>query len=127
MPTWTLPDLTANAGLKDRRPTLAGTRTSGTLRKSQELHILFYDRVDASSAAIQAKAVENGHVDVAVLGTSSHKVTLKLDRQYPNDLATIDEIRGIEDAREWVLYKKFARDIIKANVTINATAYQGCG
>ena len=52
---------------------------------------------------------------------------MSVDKQYLNALAEVDEIRSVEKAPTFVLHSNIARGIMKADVIINATPYQGRG
>lgn len=120
------PEIKINAGLKDSGPTAAEAGTSAE-PEVQYVSILFHDGVDASSTDIRAKIAEVAHVDVATVGGTSRKASVKLESKYLQDLATIDEIRTIEKVRKRVLYNNIARGIMNAEVIINSTPYQGDG
>ena len=119
-------NLKVNSGLKKSEPVLASAVESSA-SEPIEINVLFHDGINASSDDIKAKIAEKAHVDLTTLESTRRKISLKIERQYIDDLATVDEVRSIEEARKRVLYNNIARGIINADVNINNTIYQGRG
>ena len=121
-----LPDLKVNADLKNsgRAPASMSASTGPEL---QDVNITFHDGVDPSSEAIKNKVAEKAQIDVASLRTSSRKVSLNVDKQHLQELASIDEVRSIDGVRKRVLFNNLARTILNVDITMNDTTYQGHG
>ena len=90
-----------------------------------EVDVLFHEGVEGT--AISAKIAEAAHVDASEVEASRRKARLTLEKKYLTALSEIDEIFSIEDVRAPQLYNNIARNIIKADVNINGTAYRGNG
>ena len=120
-----LSQLKVHPRLKSRAPASTGVESS-TISK-QQVELLFHDGVDASLPNIKAAVAEKARVDESDMEISSRKIRLKVEKQYLDDIATIDEIRSIEDVRAPRLFNNVARGIMKADVNIRGTSYMGAG
>ncbi|KAL9130806.1 MAG: hypothetical protein Q9217_001109 [Psora testacea] len=120
-----LPQLKASPTLKQRTP--ASTSIEGSTTTKKHVNLVFHDGVDASSAEIKSTVAGKAHVEEEDMAISSRKIRLKVDQQYLDDLAAIDEVRSMEEVRTPRLFNNIARGILEADVSVKGTSYSGEG
>ncbi|KAL8713275.1 MAG: hypothetical protein Q9225_006795 [Loekoesia sp. 1 TL-2023] len=101
--------------------------SEGDAESKEQVDLLFHNGVNASAPEVKARVAEAAHVDQSEMEVSSRKVRMKVAKQYLDDIAGVDEVESIHDVQMPQLLNNVARDILRANITVNATAYRGEG
>ena len=120
-----LPELKINAKLKISRPTITSTELSGP--PEQDIDITFHKGVDASTASIKAAVAAKANVQENDMIVSARKIRLKTRFVNLSEIASVDEVKAIEEVVQPILFNNVARGIIDADVLVNNTPYEGQG
>jgi serine protease AprX len=96
-------------------------------RTQRTVDIVFHDDTDTESEALHTAVAAAARVDKETLPMGRRKVRLTVQEKYLDDLAAIDAVRVIQEVPERKLRNNVARQILNANVVVNATTYQGDG
>jgi hypothetical protein len=112
---------TAAAGII---PQEAAPSTRRTLRN---VDIVFHDDIDPSDGDMKKKIAAAARINPEDLEMSRHKVRLHVQERYLNDVASLDEVRHVEEVPDRKLFNNVARPIMNANVVVNGTKFEGSG
>ncbi|KAI1963903.1 hypothetical protein LOZ58_001763 [Ophidiomyces ophidiicola] len=99
-------------------------------RETSHLHevdLQFHKDVDTQAADLKTAIATAARVDPEGLEIGNHKVRLSVQEQYLEELAALDQVRLIQKVHPARLFNTVAVDIIKGEVNLNGTAYEGEG
>lgn len=96
-------------------------------RTPHTVDILFHEDVDPNSDAVKAAVAVAARVSGTGLTPGRHKIRLTVQERYLDDLAAIDAVRVIQEVPDRKLRNNVARQILDADVVVNATTYEGAG
>lgn len=101
--------------------------TPATRRTLHTVDVVLHDDVASNEAAVKERIANAVHLSPEDLKMDRHKVRLSVQERYLPDLASIDEVRQIEEVPRVKLFNSVARGILNAQVVINGTPFQGDG
>lgn len=88
--------------------------------------VVFHSNIDPES--IRDKVAAAAHLNPADLHVMPHKVRLNVQTKYLNDLASIDEVRHLEEVMPMKLHNNMARQILNVEPLSNpGTHFEGEG
>jgi hypothetical protein len=96
-----------------------------TRRTLHTVDIVLHDDVPSNDSAVRQRIADAVHMSPDDLKMDRHKVRLNVQERYLADLAALDEVRHVEEVPQVKLFNSVARDILKAQVVINGTSFQG--
>lgn len=96
-------------------------------RAPRMVDIVFHQDVDPNSDAVKSAVAAAAHVDKASLPMGRHKVRLTVEEQYLDDLTALDVVRVVQAVLPAKLHNNVAGPILKAQVMVNGTTYEGAG
>lgn len=105
-------------------PEAAGQAPS---RKLREVDVVLHDDVDPGSKDVKTKIAGAARVGADDLQTGARKVRLTVEKGELDRLASLDEVRHIEEVPTRQLFNNVARPILNADVAVNGTTYAGDG
>jgi hypothetical protein len=112
----------------ERSATIGGAMpTKSTSRALQKIDVVFHKNVDPRKPALKKKIAAAARVSPDDLEMSQHKVRLRVQSRYLDDVAALDEVRYMAPAPVFRLYNNVARPILNADVVVNGTPYMGAG
>ena len=94
-------------------------------REPHEVDVVLHDDVDPGSADVRARVAAAAHLDLDNLRIGRHKLRFVVQERYLDDIASVDEVRQIEEVPKTGLGNNVAGPIIVATVVVNGTPYQG--
>jgi serine protease AprX len=84
---------------------------ASTLRTTPKVvDVVFHSNVDPQS--IRDKLAAAAHLDPADLNLTRHKIRLSVEAQHLNDLASLDEVRHLEEVLPMKLHNNIARQLL---------------
>ncbi len=112
----------------DRGATVGGAApATSTSRALHKIDVVLHKDVKTDKATLRKKLAAAARVNPDDLEMSRHKVRLRVQDRYLDDVAALDEVRYMASAPVFRLYNNVARPILNADVIINGTPYQGAG
>lgn len=96
-------------------------------RSSHLVDIGLHKHVDSDAPDLQKKIGAVAHADPDLLEVAGNKIRVRVENQYLDDLAAVDEVRVIEPVHTPRLFNDRARAIMGAPVEVNGTEFQGDG
>ncbi len=117
----------SNAGDQTRLLTLAMSPARSSSRDKQQVDAVLHKGVVANSEALLDEICTRGHVPRAEVTVCRNKLRFSTETRFLDDLTQIDEIRAILPVAKPQLHNNVARDILRADVNINGTQFQGEG
>jgi serine protease AprX len=111
-----------------RAATIGGVAPAiSTSRALHKIDVVLHKDVDPRKATLRKKIAAAARVNPDDLEMSRHKVRLRVQDRYLDDIAALDEVRYMASAPVFRLYNNVARPILNANVVVNGTTYMGAG
>jgi serine protease AprX len=98
-----------------------------TSRTFHKIDVVLHQDIDSSGKEFKKKIAAAARVNPEDLQMSRHKVRLRVQERYLDDIAALDEVRHLAPAPVFKLYNNVARPILNANVVVNGTSYMGAG
>lgn len=120
----TLRSLAAEAAPANIVPQAPAMSMRRTLRK---VDVVLHDDVDPNDGDLKKRLAAAARVAPEDLVMSRRKARLQIQERYLNDLASIDEVRHIEEVPPVKLFNNVARSILNAPVTVGGTTFEGDG
>ncbi|WP_131784187.1 S8 family serine peptidase [Protofrankia symbiont of Coriaria ruscifolia] len=96
-------------------------------RKLREVDVVLHDDVDPSSSELREQIGAAVQLNPEELRTGRRKVRLTVEEGRLDNLADLDEVHHIEEVPQRQFFNNVARSILKADVALNGTRYQGDG
>jgi serine protease AprX len=96
-------------------------------RKPRQVDVVFHEDVDPNSQELRTKIAEAAGLNADDLQTGRRKIRLTVEEGQLGQLASLDEVRHIEEVPTRQLFNNVARPILNADVVVNGTPYQGDG
>lgn len=96
-------------------------------RKLREVDVVLHDDVDPGSQDVKTKIAGAARLGADDLQTGARKVRLTVEEGELDRLASLDEVRHIEEVPKRQLFNNVARPILNADVVVNGTNYEGDG
>ena len=81
--------------------------------QSYKVDVVFHENVATDSQSLQTKLKEKSHCDMEKIEFLSKKARLPIDGHYFDDVASIDDVRCIEEVGNVVLFNDLARQILE--------------
>lgn len=98
-----------------------------TRRTLRTVDVVLHDDVNPADSDVKKRIADAVHLAPEDLKPDRHKLRLKVQERYLNDLAAIDEVRHVEEVPEVKLFNNIACGILNTRVVINGTPFQGKG
>jgi hypothetical protein len=89
--------------------------------------VVFHEDVDPSSVDLKKRLAAAARVNPDGLPIGRRKVRLTVEERFLDDLASIDEVRLIQEVQPVSLRNNVARVVVNAHVNVAGTVYQGDG
>ena len=87
--------------------------------------VVFHSNIDPQS--IRDKLAAAAHLDASDLTLMRHKIRLNVEEKHLRDLASIDEVRHVEEALPMKLHNDIARQILNVEPPPHPTTFEGEG
>jgi serine protease AprX len=99
----------------------------GPSRKPRQVDVVLHDDADSDSEALRVSIAAAAKLDPEDVRPKRGKVRLTLEQGDLAGLAEIDAVRHVEPVPERQLFNNVARDIMRADVVVAGTTYEGDG
>ena len=117
------------------RPSLPAAKASlsellATPPPSRDLHqvdVVFHSDVDAKTARLKNQIAAAARVSADTIEVGRDKMRLTVQERYLNDVASLDQVRTIEEVPKRKLFNNVAGPILHSHVVVNGTTYEGQG
>jgi subtilisin family serine protease len=104
---------------------VAGVRAPS--RKLRQVDVVMHDDVDPDSQDLREQIAASANVDPGDVQAGRRKVRLTVEEGALSQLSALDAVHHIEPVPERQLFNNVARGIVRADVVINGTSFEGDG
>jgi subtilisin family serine protease len=118
-------DFKVGPDLLPQEATLAGVRAPS--RRLRQVDVVMHEDVDPGSKELREQIAASAKLDPDDIQPGQRKVRLTVEEGALNALSDLDAVHHIEPVPERQLFNNVARGIVRADVVINGTSYQGDG
>jgi serine protease AprX len=120
------PSLRHGAALADDA-TVAPDEVVASSRAPHEIDIVLHQGVDASDGQLRERIAAAAHVDPEMVEVGRRKIRMAIEPRYLPAVASLDEVRHVEEVPERQLFNNVAGPIMRASVSLNGSQYEGAG
>jgi hypothetical protein len=97
---------------------------------SHDLHqvdVVLHGDVDVGASRLKSQIAAAAHVSPDTIEVGRDKMRIMVQERFLNDVATLDQVRAIEEVPERRLFNNVAGPILHSHVVVNGTTYEGKG